>query len=42
MIAYAAINSAVKIGASNMNQASAWTDDSELTYMLLDTDGLGI
>lgn len=42
MIAYAANNSAVKNGASNLNQASAWTDNSELTYMELDTDGLGI
>ena len=42
MIAYASNNSAVKNGVSNINQASAWTDDSELTYMLLDTDGLGI
>lgn len=42
MISYAANNTAVKNGAANINQSSAWRDDSDLTYMEVDTDGLGI
>lgn len=42
MIYYAANSSAVKVGASNVNPSSAWGSNDALTYMTLDTDGLGI
>lgn len=42
MISYAANNSAVKNGASNINQNDAWYGDKKLSYMELDSDGLGI
>jgi hypothetical protein len=42
MIAYAANQSAVKNGSSNINNAEAWLGNTALRYMELDTDGLGI
>lgn len=42
MISYAANNSAVKNGASNINQSSAWYGNDKLSYMEIDSDGLGI
>lgn len=42
MISYAANNSAVKNGASNINQSNAWYGDTKLSYMEIDSDGLGI
>ena len=42
MISYAANNSAVKNGASNINQDDAWYGDKKLSYMEIDSDGLGI
>lgn len=42
MISYAANNSAVKNGASNINQSRAWYGNDDLTYMEIDSDGLGI
>lgn len=42
MISYAANTSAVKNGASNINASNAWTDNTALKYMELDTDGLGV
>lgn len=42
MISYAANNSAVKNGAANINESNAWYGNSNLKYMTLDTDGLGI
>ena len=42
MISYAANNSSVKVGASNINGSNAWEGQTKLRYMTLDTDGLGI
>lgn len=42
MIAYAANQSAVKNGTANVNSEEAWKGDTKLSYMELDTDGLGI
>ena len=41
-INYVANHTAVKNGATNINPSSSWTDSSNLRYMTLDTDGLGI
>lgn len=41
-IGYVLNNSAVKNGAKNINNSKAWTDDSELTYFEVDSDGLGM
>lgn len=42
MIAYVANKSAVKNGISNINGSEAWLGNTDLKYMELDTDGLGI
>lgn len=41
-IGYALNNTAVKQGAKNINPASSWYDDEELTYFEVDSAGLGI
>ena len=41
-IGYLLNNTAVKNGAKNINNSSAWYDDSDLTYFEVDSDGLGI
>lgn len=41
-IGYVLNSSAVKNGAKNMNQSSAWSDNSDLTYFEVDSDGLGM
>lgn len=45
-IAYAANNSSIKNGASNINQASSWTkpweEEKQLNYMTITSDGLGV
>lgn len=41
-IGYVLNSSAVKNGAKNVNQSSAWSDDSDLTYFEVDSDGLGM
>lgn len=41
-IGYALNNSAVKNGAKNINKSSAWSDDSELNYFEVDSEGLGM
>ena len=42
MIHMIANNSAVKEGVGNINPTSAWTDNSELSYMTIDTKHYGI
>ncbi len=42
MIHYAVNNSAVKNGAGNINQASAWKNKSPLSYMKVQYDGIGV
>lgn len=42
MIGYLANNSAVKNGAANRNLVQRWYDEKPLSYMTLNTDGLGI
>lgn len=41
-IGYALNNTAVKNGAQNINQSSAWYDDEDLSYFEVDSDGLGM
>ncbi len=41
-IGYALNNTAVKNGAQNINQSSAWYDDKDLSYFEVDSDGLGM
>lgn len=41
-IGYALNNSAVKNGAKNINQKEAWSNDDELSYFEVDSDGLGM
>ena len=41
-IGYALNNTAVKNGAQNINQYSAWYDDKDLSYFEVDSDGLGM
>lgn len=41
-IGYALNNTAVKNGAKNINQASAWKDNSKLKYFEVDSSGLGM
>ena len=41
-IGYALNNTAVKNGAKNINQASAWKGDTKLDYFEVDSDGLGM
>lgn len=41
-IGYALNNTAVKNGAQNINQSSAWYDDTDLSYFEVDSDGLGM
>ena len=41
-IGYALNNTAVKNGAQNINQFSAWYDDKDLSYFEVDSDGLGM
>lgn len=41
-IGYALNNTAVKNGAKNINQASAWKGDTKLNYFEVDSDGLGM
>jgi len=41
-IGYALNNSAVKNGAKNINQREAWSNDDELSYFEVDSDGLGM
>ena len=41
-IGYALNNTAVKNGAKNINEASAWSDDSDLKWFEVDSDGLGM
>lgn len=41
-IGYALNNTAVKNGAKNVNPASAWEGNSELSYFEVDSDGLGM
>lgn len=41
-IGYALNNTAVKNGAQNVNQSSAWYDDNDLSYFEVDSDGLGM
>lgn len=41
-IGYVLNSSAVKNGAKNMNQSSAWSDDSDFAYFEVDSDGLGM
>lgn len=41
-IGYILNNTAVKNGAKNINEASAWTDDSDLMSFEVDSDGLGM
>jgi hypothetical protein len=41
-IGYALNNTAVKNGAKNINESSAWSDDSELKWFEVDSDGLGM
>lgn len=41
-IGYALNNTAVKNGAQNINQSSAWYDESDLSYFEVNSDGLGM
>lgn len=41
-IGYALNNTAVKNGAQNINQYSAWYDNEDLSYFEVDSDGLGM
>lgn len=41
-IGYALNNTAVKNGAQNINQSSAWYDNKDLSYFEVDSDGLGM
>ena len=41
-IGYALNNTAVKNGAQNINQSSAWYDNEDLSYFEVDSDGLGM
>ena len=41
MISYLINKSAFKNGAANINPESAWSDNSKLMYIELDTDGIG-
>lgn len=41
-IAYAANNSSIKNGVSNINESSSWTDNNSLKYMTITSDGLGV
>ena len=42
MISYAANPSAMKVGSANINPVTSWEDNTELQYMTMDADGLGI
>ncbi len=42
MIGYLTNNSGMKNGAANRNSVNRWFDEESLTYMEMDTDGLGI
>lgn len=42
MIGYLTNNSGMKNGAANRNNVNRWFDDEPLTYMEMDSDGLGI
>lgn len=42
MIGYLTNNSGMKNGASNRNSVDRWFDEESLTYMEMDSDGLGV
>jgi len=42
MIGYLTNNSGMKNGAANRNSVNRWFDEEPLTYMEMDSDGLGI
>lgn len=42
MIAYLCNKSAIKVGATNINRKTSWTDNSPLRFFDMDTDGLGV
>lgn len=42
MISYLTNNSGMKNGASNRNSVNRWFDDKPLSYMSMDSDGLGV